>query len=213
MSRLHVFDLDGTLLREGTASTALARQLGRLPEWHALEFSYSRGDMSVVSFAAGLDRLWGLLTADDVRAAFNAARWIDGIPEVLADIAGRGEYSAVVTMSPDFFAHHLMAIGLHAAEGSRFPDVPFRHPIDPNGILAPATKVRLVDELRGRYGLSRSDCVAYGDSESDLPLFRVIPLSIGVNADPHLDGMTTLDYRGNDLREAYRRVRSAIDTT
>jgi phosphoserine phosphatase len=89
----------------------------------------------------------------------------------------------VITTSPDFFAAHLVGLGFDEVVASRFPPRPFATPIDPAGILTPCDKVRIVEELRVRYGLPRSRCVAYGDSISDAPLFRHLGAMVAINAD------------------------------
>ena len=79
----------------------------------------------------------------------------------------------MITMSPDFFARELLALGADAVHGSRFPAPPYAGvAFDPSGILTPDDKPRLVGD-RARGGRHRPDrCVAFGDSMSDAPLFR-----------------------------------------
>jgi phosphoserine phosphatase len=98
---------------------------------------------------------------------FAASPWLTGIREVCADIRERGERSVVITMSPDFFARHLVDLGFDDVMASRFPALPFLEPLDPANILTPRDKVRIVENMREQYGISRSQCVAYGDSMSD----------------------------------------------
>jgi phosphoserine phosphatase len=84
--------------------------------------------------------------------------------------------------------------------------VPFAEPLDPTGILSAAAKVQIADLLCEEFGVSRADCVAYGDSGSDKDLFGVVPVSVAVNADRHLRGLATHSYVGRDLGAAYRLV-------
>jgi len=200
---LHIFDMDGTLLRGTTASLQIAQSLGCTAELAALEVRFSAGEIDTPGFAAAIHGLWKTLTVSAVAEAFAACPWLDGIPEVCADIAKRGERSAVITMSPDFFAQHLLALGFDHVAASKFPVLPFREPLDPRGILTPGDKVRITDELRVRYSSPLSQCVAYGDSMSDAPLFRHLANTVAVNADHHLADLATVSYSGSDLRGAY----------
>jgi phosphoserine phosphatase len=84
-----------------------------------------------------------------------------------------------------------------------FPALPFAEPLDPAGILTLEDKVRVVDELRARYGLPRSRCVADGDSMSDAPLSRRLGNTVAVNADHHLGDLAAVSYRGDDPGGAY----------
>ncbi len=200
---LHVFDMDGTLLNGTTASLQIARYLGCVDELGVLERRFAAGEIDTRGFAAAIHGLWRSLTPPAVADVVRASPWLTGIKEVCADIRQRGERSVVITMSPDFFARHLLEFGFDEVAASRFPALPFREPLDPAGILTPVDKVRIVDEIRERLGLPRSRCVAYGDSMSDAPLFRQLANTVAVNADHHLAELAALSYRGGDLAGAY----------
>ena len=204
MSRLHLFDMDGTLLHGSSANVELARELGLVDEFRALDARFAAGEIDSPGYAGHAYGLWRDLTADRVAAAFDGSPWLAGIREVWAEIRDRGEYCAVISLSPDFFVRRLLAWGAHAAHGARFPELPLGDvPLDVTGILRPESKVLIADRLCAEYGLTRADCVAYGDSLSDASLFGVVPVSVAVNGDHHVNGLATLAYQGGDLREAY----------
>jgi phosphoserine phosphatase len=210
VTTLHIFDMDGTLLEGTTASLQIARHLGSTAQLVALEARFAAQEVDTRGFAAAIHELWRDLTPLAVSDAFAASPWLTGIPEVCADIRGRGERSVVITMSPDFFARHLLELGFDEVVASRFPALPFVEPLDPANILTPGDKVRIVEEMCSRYGLSRSRCVAYGDSMSDAPLFRQLTKTVAVNADHHLAELATLSYCGNDLARAYALGRTLL---
>ncbi|GAA0603155.1 hypothetical protein GCM10009547_00870 [Sporichthya brevicatena] len=208
MSKLHVFDMDGTIL-SGSACMELCRQLGRLDEVIEVEEAWGRGEVDHVGFYELLIEMWEPLTDLDVESAFEASQWLDGLPEVLADIRERGEYSALVTMSPQFFADLVVARwGVTTAHGAT---VRAREPVVAEAVLFPEDKPRIVDELLTRYGLSIEDCVGYGDSSSDVPLFQRLRHSVAVNANEKLRALAAAEYDGSDLREVYAIGRSLLD--
>jgi phosphoserine phosphatase len=211
MTALHVFDMDGTLLRGTTAPIEISRRVGRLEPLAELERGFAAEEVTAAEFAIEMRALWEDLTAELVIQIVADAPWIEGIEDVCADIAQRGERSMLITMSPNFFADHLGDRGLDVVHASRFPPLPFATPIDPAGILNPADKVRLAEAERTAHGLPRSACVAYGDSMSDIPLFRVLENTVAVNADAALEGAARVAYRGEDLREAYAQGRALLD--
>ncbi|MFD4370494.1 HAD family hydrolase [Streptomyces sp. NPDC058486] len=200
---LHVFDMDGTLLRDTSAALEIAGRLGCLDELRALEGEFAAGIIDTRAFAAALYGLWRELTPAVVAEAFDGAPWIGGLAEVLADIRSRGDRAVVVTMSPDFFAGRLRGLGVDEVVASGFPPLPFRSAPDPARILVPEDKVTAVDRLRTVYGLDRDACVAYGDSGSDVPLFSVLRHTVAVNAGPGLSALARAGYDGDDLRAAY----------
>ncbi|MET8687592.1 HAD-IB family phosphatase [Streptomyces sp. NPDC004732] len=207
MARLHLFDLDGTLLHGTAAPVEISRQLGLDAEITELERDFVAGHLGSPEYAARVHALWAELTEAQVTAAFEGAPWLDGIQETWAEIREGGDYCAVVSLSPSFFVERLVGWGAHAAHGSVFPAVPFTEPVDPTGILNAAAKVKIADRLCEEFGLGRDDCVAYGDSLSDLDLFGAVPVSVAINADQRLVSLATHSYVGRDLRKAYELVR------
>ncbi|GGS87959.1 HAD family hydrolase [Streptomyces chromofuscus] len=207
MARLHLFDLDGTLLHGTSAPVEISRQLGLESETVALDREIAAGLIGPPEYAQRVHALWAGLTETHVSAAFDGAPWLSRIREVWAEIRRQGDYCAVVSLSPSFFVERLTGWGAHAAHGSLFPAVPFTRPVDPAGVLSAAAKVVVADRLCQEFGVTRADCVAYGDSSSDTELFGVVPVSVAVNADRHLRGLATHTYAGKDLWDAYELVR------
>jgi phosphoserine phosphatase len=207
MSRLHLFDLDGTLLHGTSAPVEISRQLGLEAETVALDQAISSGLIGPPEYATQVRALWADLTEAQVTAAFEAAPWLARIRDVWAELRAEGDYCAVVSLSPSFFVERLLDWGAHAAHGSRFPALPFTEPVDPAGVLSAAAKVRIADLLCAEFGVTRADCIAYGDSSSDRDLFTAVPISVAVNASHDLSRLATHSYTGKDLREAYELVR------
>lgn len=207
MSKLHIFDMDGTLLR-GSACLELSRYLGHLDAVNEMEEAWGRGEIGHVAFYELLCDLWRGLDDVGVDETFAATSWLQGIEAVWLDIAERGEHSSVITMSPQFFADRLFRWGVESVHGAA---VEAGVAPDPKFVLFPEHKVDIARELMDRYELSPADCVAYGDSSSDIPLFEVLPHTIAVNASASLRAVAMSTYDGNDLRDAYAIGRSLLD--
>lgn len=208
---LHVFDMDGTLLHGTTAPMEIARRLGCLAELVELEAAFAAGTMDTKAFSAAIAVLWQGITAEVVLEVFRASPWIEGLPDVLADVRERGERSLVITMSPDFFAERLLDLGVDEVVASRFPPLPLAALPDPADILTPHDKVTIVESALARDGLTERQCVAYGDSGSDIPLFRRLPHTVAVNAGSELAALAAITYAGPDLRAAYRLARARLE--
>lgn len=204
MTLLHLFDLDGTLMYGSAAPVEISRQLGLSEEIAELERAFVARQLEPHQFSLAVQQLWTDLTPNHVRAAFDGAPWLSGIREVWQEIRKRGDYCAVISLSPSFFVELLLEWGAHAAHGSVFPELPFTRLVDVAGILTPEGKVTVADQLCARFGVTRADCVAYGDSSTDVALFDAVPLSVAVNARPYLVERATHVYEGRDLREAYQ---------
>ncbi|MBT2454091.1 HAD family phosphatase [Streptomyces sp. ISL-86] len=204
MTLLHLFDLDGTLMYGSAAPVEISRQIGVSAEIGELERAFAKQEISPQEFSVAAHALWVELTPAHVRAAFDGSPWLAGIREVWREIHERGDYCAVISLSPSFFVELLLEWGAHAAHGSVYPSVPFTGPMDVAGILTPEGKVEVADRLCARFGVNRADCVAYGDSRTDAVLFEAVPRSVAVNARPYLAERATYVYEGRDLREAYQ---------
>lgn len=200
---LYLFDLDGTLIRGSAAAVEISRQLGVSAEIAELEREFLTAGLAPDEFAVRARELWAELTTAQVEAAFEGAPWLAGIREVWESIRARGDYCAVITLSPDFFVERLLPWGAHATHGSHWPALPFTRPVDRAGILTTAAKVRIANELCARFAVRPADCVAFGDSMSDAAIFASVPRAVAVNADHHLAGLATHTYAGGDLREAF----------
>jgi phosphoserine phosphatase len=199
MSKLHIFDMDGTLLK-GSACLEISRHVGQIDAVNAIEERWSRGEVGHVAFYELCLPLWEGLAEDDVEAVFRSTEWLDGIEEVWADIARRGEHSAVVTLSPQFFAARLLDWGLGSAHGALVEAG--LEPV-PERVLTPESKVGIALELIERLGLTAADVVAYGDSASDIPLFEHLPNTVAVNGSDSIRQVAAVAYEGSDLRGAY----------
>ncbi len=207
MGKLHVFDMDGTLL-DGSACVHISRHMGVLERVNIIEEAWGRGEVGHVEFYELCLPLWAGISESDIETVFENVPWIANIPLVFNDIAKRGEYSAVITLSPMFFAERLLRWGVTTAHGAV---VAGGVRPEPEQVLTPKSKVEITRLLVARYGLELSDCICYGDSASDIPLFRTLRNSVAVNASRQIMEMTALHYTGRDLWDAYRLGRALAD--
>lgn len=206
-TKLHIFDMDGTLLA-GSACLELSRRAGYIEDVEEMEERWGRGEIGHVEFYELLLPLWAELGEEDVEEVFAGVAWLEGIEEVWRDIDARGERSVVITLSPQFFADKLRGLGLHEAYGA---EVLAGGEVVPAQVLTPESKVYIATEVLERLGLGAADTVAYGDSASDVPLFEILENTVAVNGSESLAEHAAVAYRGNDLREAYALGRGLIE--
>ena len=209
--RAHIFDMDGTLLRETSAPVLVAAALGRGDSLAELEQRFATGAATAVEFARALYQMWGVVPVEAARRAFASAPLLDNIREVVTDIHRREERACLITMSPDYFAEQFLEFGFDAVFASRFPrssDVA----LDESVILNPEDKPLLAARFCAEHGLERGKAVAYGDSMSDVYLFREVGLRVSINGDHHLADLADIAVDGSDLMPAYRAARRRFDT-
>jgi phosphoserine phosphatase len=207
---LHIFDMDGTILHGATSATLLADALGIHPSVHELERALAADEITTGQFAEAIYDQWRRLDATGIRTLFDKAPWMDELSKVTADIQSLGEHSMVITMSPNFFADHLVDFGFDVIHASQFPPLPFVEPVDPRAILTVDDKPLLARARLAQLGLANEACVAYGDSSSDIALFGVIQRTVAVNASTSLEALAAASYRGRSMWDAYQLGRSLI---
>ncbi len=196
---LHVFDMDGTLLKS-TATVELARQMGQLEAGRRIERLWGEGSITETEFWRTLLDICQDATEADFDAAFDSAPWMEGIAETFADIRSRGETVIVISQSPAFFVRRLQGLGAHETYGSAVePGLP----LSDTATLTAQAKVTITEAALAVRNLGADDCVLYGDSSSDMELFRVFPRTVAINATPALSALAAIHYSGTNVREAY----------
>ncbi|PPG20823.1 hypothetical protein C5D65_10115 [Rathayibacter toxicus] len=195
---LAVFDMDGTLLPNTTAAQEIAQVAGVLQEIRELEARYSAGHIDSLEFSALALRLWESGGDSVYRSAWEASPKIDNIDTALAELRRSGGYTVLVTMAPVEFARHFTAFDevFGSAYGCR--------------IINPEDKPIIVEEIRARRGIAQQNVVAFGDSYSDIPLFREVAQSVAVNGTVDIESLATYSYRGADLSEAVAVLRTEV---
>jgi phosphoserine phosphatase len=207
MTILHVFDLDGTLLR-GSACMEISSHVGQLERVESVEEAWGRGEVGHLEFYQLLLELWGELDDADLPIIVENSPWLEGIREVTSDIHARGERTCVISMSPQFFVDQLLVWGFDSVHGANVhPSKELRE----DDVMFPESKVLVVSQLMERYHLNSSDVIAYGDSASDIPLFETLSNTVAVNGSDRLVALAAASYSGGDIRDAYRLGRELRD--
>jgi phosphoserine phosphatase len=140
-----------------------------------------------------------------VKEAFTNAPKIANIKDVLKNISNQGHVSCLITASQDFFANHFYEYGfdyIYASEEYCLDQKKLkeRRPIESKD------KLRLARELCEKLALKFDDTVAFGDSISDVHLFKNLTHTVSVNGDHHIHDLAAHHYTGLDLQEAFQLV-------
>lgn len=198
--RVACFDLDGTLLRKTTVSLFLAAYLGRAAALEDLERRFRLGEISNAVIADTSAGWFTGMRRAEVWAQLEQAPWIAGIAGTVARLRADGFHVILGTITWRFAAELLQArYQLDAVSGTEMEEV--------DGVLSGAVsrhfdeydKVRFVERFCAERGLALSQCVAIGDSRSDVPLFKRVGLAIAINATEDARAAAHLVVDGDDL--------------
>jgi phosphoserine phosphatase len=187
---LAVFDLDGTLLPDTTACREIARAVGKTSRIDALESMYQQGRLDSCTFARLALASWEPNLATCFKLGFDGAPVLDGLDDALAELRSAGFASCLITMAPRQFAECFS--GFDFTFASDYPDF----------ILGPEDKPKMVAILMRQLGVRLEDVVAFGDSDSDVPLFRMVPCTVAVNAQPCVRTIARYHYNGTNILDA-----------
>ena len=207
MSCLHIFDMDGTLLK-GSACYEISRAVGVLAENMAIEETWNKGGISDNEYWARCLPLWKDLSDEQVDQAFAASPWLHGVQSVFADISSRDEKSVVISQSPLFFVERLQRWGLNFAYGALVT------PGNSKGaerLVTSRDKLNIANQLLSDLGLNQDGCIAYGDSRSDLDLFKTLPNTVAVNAKQPIRELARVCYEGSSMWDGYSAGRKLIE--
>lgn len=208
-NRLFVFDMDGTLLMRTTACIEIAKVSGTLDQLHLLERQFAAGEIDAFCFARSIGALWGMVDEQLVRRAFEATPKLGNIKTVTSLIRSGGGKSCLITMSPDFYARLFYEYGFDFIAASEFPTSPGEE-VRRENILSPKDKATIAREWCERLGFELKQCVAFGDSMSDYPLFKELDHTIAINGDSTLRNLARYCYDGGDLHDAFLTICHAL---
>lgn len=201
--RLTVFDLDGTLIPKTTVCVHLAEWMGHLDVVHDLERRYAAHEISNTEVAAFDAPHYAGLSLHDVGRRLDSIPSIAGIADTVEALRGRGMEVLLATVTWRFAAEHFARrYGFDAVCGCEMD-------VDGDGRLAGAVarhieaedKLAFVAEYAAARGISLDECVAIGDSRSDLPLFGAVGLAIALNATPAAAAAAHVAIETDDLRD------------
>jgi len=179
------FDMDGTLIRSTDSVRFLCELNDNLDALGEIEgFEYS-GKVSWIEADHLKARLIEGLELDRVESEFwSSVELIQNIEQVLAYLKERRIRTVLITAGPTQVADLLgIEFGFDGIYGSRYEVIGGRFTGRITHHLGTVGKLSCLRDFCEENDIALSRCVAVGDSESDLELFKKCGKSIAINAD------------------------------
>jgi phosphoserine phosphatase len=200
--KLVSFDLDGTLIRGTTVCTELGRSLGHLDQIRDLESRYARSEISNTEVASHDALAYRDRSVSDIERAVLDIPLIKGFAEVVAALKRQGIHVLIVTVTWSFAARAIARkYGLDGFAGAEMGEMNGRLTGQVAAHFEERDKVRFVQEYGRKCGIDLSECVAVGDSRSDIPLFKEVGFAIALNATPQARAVSHVTLDTDDLRD------------
>lgn len=194
------FDIDGTLTRGVTSGGFLAARLGHAVAMDAAERAYARGEISNDEVcridAAG----YRGRSVAEVRALLDELPLVDGIAETVAACRGRGFTPYVASLAWTVVGEWLCeCLGFAGCYGSvlEVKDGVFTGRVV--SAADEAGKAAYAQEVCVELGCDAGECVAVGDSRSDLELFAFVGRAIAFNGNEAARAAASASVEGASL--------------
>lgn len=200
--KLVSFDLDGTLFPDTTSGSELARLLGHLDQMRDLEARYARSEISNADVARADAQAYKGRSVEELQKAVLAIPLISGFKETVHYLRVHNIHLLIVTLAWSFVARTLVErYGLDGCAGPVLEesDGQFTGKVEKD--FEDFDKPLFVQAYAEQRGFSLSQCVAIGDSRSDIPMFRKVGVAIALNATGQARGEADFSIDTKDLTE------------
>jgi phosphoserine phosphatase len=200
--RAVIFDIDGTLLPDTTVCHFMAEGMGHLELVVDMEAAWHSYDIDNRTFATRDAVNYRGVAVAEVEARLADLPLITGLDAVCQRLIAAGILVKLASCGWSFAGRYLQRrFELHDHSGTEMAEA--------DGILL-GRVARFCDEadkaahalaFTHRHGVDMADCVAVGDSRSDLPLFEVAGRAIALNARADARAATDEHLDTDDLRD------------
>ena len=202
--KIIIFDMDGTLIRNTDSLLLLCDINGMDPQvlqtvterYLAQEITWIQGDYILAKELAGL-------RADTLPQEFDRrVRVIGGLPRLLNHLKQRGCTTVLLSAGASCIVDIMMQkYAFDYAIGSTYEVIGGIFTGEITDHIGDAGKVDRVRALCERLGADFGDCVAIGDGESDIVLFRELHRTIALNAAVQLRERASCSVDTEDISE------------
>jgi phosphoserine phosphatase len=186
MLRLAVFDLDGTLKQARDPYVYLHRHLGMLEESEKFAEWGLSGRIPYEEWLRLDVGLWVGTPRSTLERLMRANPYLPGARETVTALQSRGVQVAIISTGPLFHAEMVATeLGIGPVYGNEvFFDGGSADPVVSGRVQAHVpigAKGALLEGLQAQLGIAPAECLAVGDSTTDIPLFERCAVGVAVN--------------------------------
>jgi phosphoserine phosphatase len=195
------FDVDGTLVPGTSSAQHLAAQLGHLDVLAEAEAAWDAGLVDARHVEELDARGWTGTSESQVREWLVSLPLVDGISEVLAWCAEQRVVPVLATLAWQPVGAYLCdTYGFTSCSGPSLEVLDGRYTGTALDSWDEYAKRDFAARVASAAGLPLRECIAIGDSRSDLPLFGEVGLAIAFNAEEKARAIAHARIDSSDLR-------------
>jgi phosphoserine phosphatase len=179
--RLAVFDLDGTLTAVSSPYDYVHRALGVKAEAAKIKSRYQQGELDYLEWGREETRLWRNLPVEHLTAITQAIPYWPGAMDFVQRLKAAGVVVAIVSAGFDLHVEQRAAeLEADVAFFNRLGVADRRLTGEFFAGVDSGNKGELVQALQARFGVTRAETMAAGDTVSDTHMFPNAAVSIAV---------------------------------
>jgi phosphoserine phosphatase len=210
--RLAIFDLDGTLKQIRDPYVFLHKRLGT---WEPAQVFSAKGMAGELSYDDWLRldaSLWKGVSRATMEEFFREDPYLPGARQTIRALKESGVQIALISTGPSVHAEQVQAeLGLDRVFANQILFENGRATGQACTRVPEKGKAQIVAQLQDEMGVEPSECLAVGDSPSDIDMFRQVRLGIAVNpSSEEVREAAGLLLEGQDLRPLIPRMRDAM---
>ncbi len=210
--RLAIFDLDGTLKQVRDPYVYLHKRLGT---WEAAQGFSAKGLAGELSYDDWLRldaSLWKDVSRATMEALFREDPYLPGARQTIRTLKESGVQIALISTGPSVHAEQVQEeLGLDRVAANEILFEDGRATGQARTLVPERGKGAIVARLQDEMGVKADECLAVGDSPSDIDMFRLVRLGIAVNpSSEEVREAAGLVLEGRDLRPLLPRLRAVM---
>jgi phosphoserine phosphatase len=210
--RLAIFDLDGTLKQVRDPYVFLHKRLGT---WEAAQAFSARGMAGELSYDDWLRldvALWKGVSRTTMEEYFREDPYLPGARQTIRALKDGGVQIALISTGPSVHAEQVQdELGLDRVFANQILFEDGRATGQACTHVPEMGKALIVARLQDELGVAPGECLAVGDSPSDIDMFRQVRLGIAVNpSSEEVREAAGLLLEGQDLRPLIPRMRDVM---
>lgn len=198
---LIVFDMDGVLVDIDSSWMMVHRAFGTDNEDGFQR--YIRGEISFMEFMRSDIRKWGRATIEQVKSILDKAPLMPGAKETIKTLRDAGYQTAIVSSGISLLAERVqreLRIN-HVLANRLIFDGEGRLTGEGEALVELHGKLKALERLTARLGITPAQTAVVGDSRFDAPMFRASAQAIAFNPkDVEAEKAADIVIRGKDLR-------------
>ncbi|MFH1751981.1 MAG: HAD family phosphatase [archaeon] len=204
--KLVSFDMDGTLIFKKSSYLYFARSHGSYKKHLEIEKDFAGGKITLNQAYRRAVKLFTGVSKSEFLKFYNSMPKMHYIKFVVRKLKEKGLKVLIVSTGPKFIAEFFQKeFGFHKVVGSEhdFTGNVFNGKVR---IFHEKDKVKFLKAYCKKNQIKLSECIAVGDSISDVPVFKEVGFSIALNADKNLE-QASVHLKTRDLRKILKYVK------